>query len=91
MEALALRAALPRTHFLVPGYGAQGGTAQDVAGTFRGDGRGAVVNSSRGLLFAGQKSPGSDPVEAARAAAVEMARALEAVRPRDQAGDAARP
>jgi len=90
-EARVLRAALPRTHFLVPGYGAQGGTAQDVAGTFRADGRGAIVNSSRGLLFAGRQDPDGDPVAAARAAAVQMASALEAVRPRDNAGDAARP
>jgi orotidine-5'-phosphate decarboxylase len=37
--------------FLVPGFGAQGGTAADVRPAFRGDGLGAVVNSSRGLMF----------------------------------------
>jgi orotidine-5'-phosphate decarboxylase len=38
--------------FLVPGYGAQGGRAADVAGAFRPDGSGAVVNSSRGITCA---------------------------------------
>ncbi len=47
-----LRAALPRTLFLVPGYGAQGGGA-GLAGFFRDDGGGAVVNSSRAILYAG--------------------------------------
>ncbi|MDX2170879.1 MAG: orotidine-5'-phosphate decarboxylase [Deltaproteobacteria bacterium] len=49
-----LRAALPAALFLVPGYGAQGGTARDaVRGFVRRDGRleGGVVSSSRGLLF----------------------------------------
>jgi orotidine-5'-phosphate decarboxylase len=50
-EMAALRAALPEVVFLVPGYGAQGGTAGDVAGAFRPDGLGAVVSSSRGVLF----------------------------------------
>ena len=46
-----LRAALPDVWFLVPGYGAQGATASDVAAAFRPDGLGAVVNSSRGVTF----------------------------------------
>jgi orotidine-5'-phosphate decarboxylase len=52
-EQLAeLREALPGVIFLVPGYGAQGGTAADVAAAFDADGLGAVVNNSRGLTFA---------------------------------------
>lgn len=50
-ELAELRRELPAVWFLVPGYGAQGGTAQDVAGAFRPDGMGAVVNSSRGVTF----------------------------------------
>lgn len=50
-----LREALPHTYFLVPGYGAQGGGAKDVAGAFDKDGLGAIVNSSRGILCAWQK------------------------------------
>lgn len=50
-ELLRLRELLPDVWFLVPGYGAQGGTAADVAGAFRTDGLGAIVNSSRGVTF----------------------------------------
>jgi orotidine-5'-phosphate decarboxylase len=50
-ELAELRAELPEVIFLVPGFGAQGGSAADVAGAFRPDGLGAVVNSSRGILF----------------------------------------
>ncbi|MHC4938198.1 MAG: orotidine-5'-phosphate decarboxylase [Planctomycetota bacterium] len=45
-----LRAALPETLFLVPGFGAQGGG--ELAPFFNDDGRGAVVNSSRGIIYA---------------------------------------
>jgi orotidine-5'-phosphate decarboxylase len=50
-ELAELRAELPNVWFLVPGYGVQGGSAGDVAGAFRPDGLGAVVNSSRGITF----------------------------------------
>jgi orotidine-5'-phosphate decarboxylase len=50
-ELAALRRALPEVIFLVPGFGAQGGQAADVAPAFRDDGLGAVINSSRGILF----------------------------------------
>lgn len=48
----ALRKRLEHTFFLVPGYGAQGGTAADLAHCFNEDGLGAVVNSSRGIIAA---------------------------------------
>ena len=47
-----LRARLPHTFFLVPGYGAQGGTAEDLRHCFNEDGLGAIVNSSRGIIAA---------------------------------------
>lgn len=47
-----LRELLPHVFFLVPGYGAQGGTAEDLAGCFNKDGIGAIVNSSRGIIAA---------------------------------------
>jgi orotidine-5'-phosphate decarboxylase len=50
-ELALLRKLLPEVIFLVPGFGAQGGTAAAVAAAFRPDGLGAVVNSSRGILF----------------------------------------
>ena len=53
-----LRAALPHTFFLVPGYGAQGGGAKDVAPAFDEKGLGAIVNASRSILCAWQKTSG---------------------------------
>ena len=47
-----LRTAMPHAVFLVPGFGAQGGTADDVVGAFDENGLGAVVNSSRQVIFA---------------------------------------
>jgi orotidine-5'-phosphate decarboxylase len=55
-EQLAeLRSAMPHTWFLVPGYGSQGGTAKDVAPGFGANGLGAVINNSRGIIFAHQR------------------------------------
>ena len=50
-QAARLRALMPHTLFLVPGYGAQGATAADVARCFDGGGRGALVNASRSMSF----------------------------------------
>ena len=51
-QARALRAAHPSVPFLVPGYGAQGAGAAEVAAAFDASRRGAIVNASRSLLFA---------------------------------------
>ena len=69
-----LRRRLESTFFLVPGYGAQGGTAQDVQYAFDKYGHGAVVNSSRGIMCAWQKTGGDghDFAQAARNAALAM-------------------
>lgn len=72
-----LRAKLPHTFFLVPGYGAQGGGAKDVAPAFDSDGLGAVVNASRSILCAWQKTNAAER-DYAKAAA------QEAVRMRDE-------
>lgn len=50
-ELALLRETMPEVIFLVPGFGAQGGTAKDIAGAFHRDGQGAIINSSRGILF----------------------------------------
>ncbi len=47
-----LRKVMPKSYILVPGYGAQGGTAKDLAPYFNEDGLGAIVNSSRGIIAA---------------------------------------
>ena len=70
----ALRRRLEHTFFLVPGYGAQGGTAEDVQYAFDKYGHGAIVNSSRGIMCAWKKTGGDghDFKEAARNAAIAM-------------------
>jgi orotidine-5'-phosphate decarboxylase len=60
-EAQTLRQQLSSVFFLVPGYGAQGGTAADVA-LYLTNGNGGIVNSSRGILLAWKKQEdGSTP------------------------------
>jgi orotidine-5'-phosphate decarboxylase len=94
-ELAALRARLPRTPFLVPGYGAQGGTAADVAAAFGTDGSGGVVSSSRGVIFAYRSGPGKErhgearwerAVEEAAVALRDDLRAAIAARPRGAGG-----
>ncbi|MEZ6053276.1 MAG: orotidine-5'-phosphate decarboxylase [Planctomycetaceae bacterium] len=56
-ELRQLRDIMPHVPLLVPGYGSQGGSAADVAGAFDAEGLGAVVNSSRGIIFAASQEP----------------------------------
>lgn len=56
-ELQQLRAAMPHTLLLVPGYGSQGGTAKDVMSAVDANGQGALINSSRGINFAHSKEP----------------------------------
>ena len=72
-----LRKVMPKAYILVPGYGAQGGKAEDLTAFFNPDGLGAIVNSSRGIIAAyakdeyakfGAKNFG----EASRQAALDM-------------------
>lgn len=51
-EAIRLRELMPHTFFLVPGYGAQGGSAANATNCFDAKGNGAIVNSSRGIIGA---------------------------------------
>lgn len=68
-----LRQKLPHTFFLVPGYGAQGGGAADVAGGFDENGLGAIVNASRSIMYA-YKKEGCDEKDYAAAARREAIR-----------------
>jgi len=54
-QLVELRRAMPHTWFLVPGYGSQGGTAADVAAAFDDRGLGAIINNSRGIIFAHER------------------------------------
>ena len=74
-----LRMLLPQAIFLVPVYGAQGGTADDVKGALDENGLVAILNSSRGIIFAWEKSDTfneRDFADAARHAAQEMTEAI---------------
>ncbi len=74
-EAKAVREALDTTFFLIPGYGAQGGKAEDIA-LYLKNGNGGVVNASRSILLAYKK------VENGAGKFAEYSR-LEAIRMRD--------
>jgi len=75
-EGKALRENMPQTFFLVPGYGAQGGKAADLAGMINEDGLGIIVNNSRGItgahLSGKHKADEKDFAKAARAAVLDM-------------------
>lgn len=79
--AAQLRTRLPNTFFLVPGYGAQGGKAADIAVSFDKNGLGAIVNNSRGIIaaYTNEKYTGMPYDEAARAAALDMRNELNSV------------
>lgn len=72
-----LRKIMPKTYILVPGYGAQGGKASDLAPYFNKDGLGAIVNSSRGIICAYKqekyaKFGAENYAEASRQAVIDM-------------------
>ena len=72
-----LRKLMPKTFILVPGYGAQGGKAEDLVPYFNGDGLGAIINSSRGIIAAYKqdkysKFGSANFAEASRQAVIDM-------------------
>ena len=72
-----LREIMPKAYILVPGYGAQGGTAAELKPFFNKDGLGAIVNSSRGIIAAYKQEKYAEYgaegfAEAARAAVIGM-------------------
>ncbi len=84
-QGIALRQQMPHTFFLVPGYGAQGATAEDLAGCFNKEGLGSIVNSSRGIIaayknakYSGQFSE-KDFAQASRQAVIDMKNDLNRV------------
>lgn len=82
-----IRELMPHCIFLVPGFGAQGRTAEEVSHCFRRDGRGAIIAASRSVLFAYNESPYRDqPTSdwrlAVRSACTELVEQVRAVIPR---------
>ncbi len=74
-QAARIRARYPHLFFLIPGYGAQGGSAEMLKNCFDGRGLGGIVNNSRGILLAYRKRGGTY-YDAARAAVLDMKRDL---------------
>lgn len=83
-ELAALRDGMRHSLFLVPGYGSQGAGARDVRAAFDTNGFGALINSSRAILFAHSREPyrsrfgpsqWQDAVEAATRDMIEALRA----------------
>ena len=75
-EAAEIRARYKDSFFLIPGYGAQGGTADDIARYLDKHSNGGVVNSSRAVLLAYKKQPGTAFDQAARNECVKMKEAI---------------
>ena len=76
-QAKRLREIMPKSFFLVPGYGAQGGKAEDLAVCFDKNGFGAIINSSRGIIANHLKEEfkdlkGKDFAKASRQAVIDM-------------------
>jgi orotidine-5'-phosphate decarboxylase len=80
VQASSLRKQMPHTFFLVPGYGAQGGTASGAAAAFDEKGGGAIVNNSRGIIAAHVGKDDAFPLSA-RKAAIKMRDELRAELP----------
>ena len=85
-ELAAMRSAMPHSWILIPGFGAQGGAAEDVKVGFDRHGMGAVVNSSRHIIFAHSRPEFADKFgdarwqEAVREATVQMNHQLDLVK-----------
>jgi orotidine-5'-phosphate decarboxylase len=84
-QMISIRKILPNSFFLIPGYGAQGGTAKDIVGGLNSDGLGAIVNSSRNIDYAYSIEPYSKKYTAdqfdlaAREATLDMNKELNEI------------
>ncbi|MEG0580025.1 MAG: orotidine-5'-phosphate decarboxylase [Niameybacter sp.] len=81
-QGAELRARMPHTFFLVPGYGVQGGTAENLKGFFDKDGLGCIINSSRGIIAAyknDKEVSEEDFAKASRKAVIAMKNDLQGV------------
>jgi orotidine-5'-phosphate decarboxylase len=73
-ELEKIREVIPKSFILIPGYGAQGGTIDDIKYAFDDEGLGAIVNSSRGIMFAYKKDDVFDEADFDTAAKAEVIR-----------------
>ncbi|MCL2099450.1 MAG: orotidine-5'-phosphate decarboxylase [Oscillospiraceae bacterium] len=79
LQLEALRAFMPDTFFLVPGFGAQGGAADDLKHAFDKNGERAIINSSRALMCAYKTSPDKTGVEYGKWTREEVIHMREAI------------
>lgn len=86
-QAKILRGIMKKAYILVPGYGAQGGTAKDVIHNFNNDGLGAIVNASRSIMCAWQSEKWSDKFKEEE---FELACRAEAISMRDEINEVLR-
>lgn len=71
-EAARLRELMPRQIFLVPGFGAQGGSADDVRACFNPDGEGAIITASRSVIYAHEADTAGSWQTSVERAAIDM-------------------
>jgi orotidine-5'-phosphate decarboxylase len=74
-----LRQTMPQQLFLVPGFGAQGGSASDVKACFKPDGTGAVITASRSVIYAYEKNTTDDWRSVVEQAAIEFKQQVQAI------------
>ncbi len=78
-DAARLRAIMPQQLFLVPGFGAQGGTADDVQACFKADGTGALITASRSITYAFGDNPADNWMKAVSDAALDLKTQIQAI------------
>ncbi len=79
-DARLLRSIMPKQLFLVPGFGAQGGGAEDVRACFNDDGRGAIITASRSVIYAYASPSDGHWRDAIRDAAIDLTQQIAAIR-----------
>jgi orotidine-5'-phosphate decarboxylase len=77
-DAKRLRELMPRQIFLVPGFGAQGGSADDVKACFNTDKRGAIITASRSVIFAYERDTAGPWIKAVERATMAMKKEVNA-------------
>ncbi len=85
-QLVELRRRMPNAIFLVPGFGAQGGSAADVGGGLDEQGLGAVINSSRGIIFAYEKEQFAAATSWQHAVELATDQAIDAIASETNAG-----
>ena len=78
-DITALRERMPQQLFLVPGFGAQGGSTQDIKACFKPDGTGAIITASRSVIYAYEKTGDDNWQRAVEQAAIKFKQQVASV------------